>query len=81
MCEIVKVTDFGKWLMVKAGNMKLSFEKSTGTIVNVSGGGCPDIPYLHAEMVKKPLPDDIDDLTNPLILDEPESAGESMASA
>ena len=57
MCEIVKVTDFGKWLMVKAGNMKLSFEKSTGTIVNISGGGCPDIPYLHAEMVKKPLQD------------------------
>ncbi|BAY35563.1 hypothetical protein NIES2107_74750 (plasmid) [Nostoc carneum NIES-2107] len=21
----------------------------------VSGGGCPDIPYLHAEMVDKPL--------------------------
>jgi hypothetical protein len=57
MCEIVKVTDFGKWLMIKAGNMKLSFEKSTGTIVNISGGGCPDIPYLHAEMVRKPLQD------------------------
>ena len=22
MCDIVKVTDFGKWVMVKAGNMK-----------------------------------------------------------
>lgn len=55
MCEIVKVTDFGQWVMVKAGNMKLSYEKETGAIVNISGGGCPDIPYLHAEMVDKPL--------------------------
>ena len=55
MCDIVKVTDFGKWVMVKAGNMKLSFEKGSGLIVNVSGGGCPDIPYLNAEMVDKPL--------------------------
>jgi hypothetical protein len=55
MCEIVKVTDFGKWYMIKAGNMKLSFEKETGVVVNISGGGCPDIPYLNAEMVDKTL--------------------------
>ena len=55
MCDIVKVTDFGKWVMVKAGNMKLSFEKGSGLIVNISGGGCPDIPYLNAEMVDKTL--------------------------
>lgn len=55
MCSIVKVTDFGKWTMVKAGNMKLSFEKDSQTIVNISGGGCPDIPYLHAEMVDKSI--------------------------
>ena len=55
MCDIVKVTDFGRWVMVKAGNMKLSFEKESGVIVNISGGGCPDIPYLNAEMVDKPL--------------------------
>lgn len=53
--EIVKVTDFGDWLMVKAANMKLSFEKKSGVIVNTSGGGCPDIPYLHAEMLGKRL--------------------------
>ena len=57
MCDIVKVTDFGKWVMVKAGNMKLSFEKGSGIIVNISGGGCPDIPYLNAEMVDKTLAD------------------------
>jgi Protein of unknown function (DUF3343) len=57
MCDIVKVTDFGRWVMVKCGNMKISFEKATGIIVNVSGGGCPDIPYLNAEMVDKTLAD------------------------
>jgi hypothetical protein len=55
LLEIVKVTDFGDWLMVKAANMKLSFEKKSGIIVNTSGGGCPDIPYLHAEMIGKKL--------------------------
>jgi hypothetical protein len=55
ICDIVKVTDFGKWMMVKAGNMKISFEKASGLIVNISGGGCPDIPYLNAEMVDKTL--------------------------
>jgi Putative Se/S carrier protein-like len=55
LLEIVKVTDFGDWLMVKAANMKLSFEKKSGIIVNTSGGGCPDIPYLHAEMIDKRL--------------------------
>ena len=55
ICDIVKVTDFGKWVMVKAGNMKISFEKASGLIVNISGGGCPDIPYLNAEMVDKTL--------------------------
>jgi len=55
MCDIVKVTDFDKWIMVKSGNMKISYEKATGMIVNISGGGCPDIPYLNAEMVGKIL--------------------------
>ncbi len=51
--EIVKVTDFGDWLMVKAANMKLTFEKKTGIIVNTSGGGCPDIPVMHAALLDK----------------------------
>lgn len=53
--EIVKTVDFGEWLMVKAANMKLTYEKRTGMIVNVSGGGCPDIPYMHAAMLDKQL--------------------------
>jgi len=55
LLEVVKATDFGEWTMVKAANMKLSFEKESGIIVNTSGGGCPDIPYLHAEMIGKRL--------------------------
>lgn len=55
LLQIVKVTDFGNEVMVKAGNMKLTFDKGTGTIVNTSGGGCPDIPYLHAELIDKKL--------------------------
>lgn len=57
MLDVVKTVDFGQWTMVKAGNMKLTFEKSSGTIVNSSGGGCPDIPYLHVEMIGKKLSD------------------------
>jgi hypothetical protein len=53
--EIVRVTDFGEWVMVKAANMKLTFEKKNGIIVNASGGGCPDIPHLHAELIGRPL--------------------------
>lgn len=55
LSDIVKVTDFGQWTMVRAGNMKLTFDKNSGIIVNSSGGGCPDIPYLYAEMVDKLL--------------------------
>ncbi|MBP9021326.1 MAG: DUF3343 domain-containing protein [Syntrophobacterales bacterium] len=55
LLDVVKVTDFGEAVMVKAGNMKLTFEKETGRIVNVSGGGCPDIPYLHAYLLDKKL--------------------------
>jgi hypothetical protein len=55
LLQIVKVTDFGGWVMVRAGNMKLTFDKESGVIVNTSGGGCPDIPCLHAELIGKPL--------------------------
>ena len=55
LLQVVQVTDFGEAVMVKAGNMKLTFDKSSGVVLNISGGGCPDIPYLHAEMLDKPL--------------------------
>ena len=55
LCEILKITDYGQWTMVKAGNMKISFDKGSGMIVNISGGGCPDIPYLNVELIDKLL--------------------------
>ncbi|QTA82293.1 DUF3343 [Desulfonema limicola] len=62
--SIFQIKDFGPWLMVRAANMKLTIEKQTGTIVNISGGGCPDVPYLAWQMVGKkmsdaPVPSDI----------------------
>jgi hypothetical protein len=47
--------DFGDFLMIRAANMKLTVDKKTMTVVNVSGGGCPDVPYLAQEMVGKTL--------------------------
>jgi hypothetical protein len=55
LLQIVSVTDYGKWLMVKAGNMKLTYDKETGVIVNISGGGCPDIPHMHIQLIDKPV--------------------------
>ena len=55
LLDVVKVTDFGDWVMVKAGNMKLTFDKGSGIVVNMSGGGCPDIPYLYTELIGKQL--------------------------
>jgi hypothetical protein len=53
--EICKIKDFGDYLMVRAANMKLTFEKSSQKIVNISGGGCSDVPYLAQEMIGKTL--------------------------
>ncbi len=55
--SIFQIKDFGRHLMVRAANMKLTIDKETLIIVNVSGGGCPDIPYLAQEMIGKSLRD------------------------
>lgn len=47
--------DLGKYLLIRAANMKLTVEKETGLIVNISGGGCPDVPYLAQQLVGKTL--------------------------
>lgn len=57
VCDLVTSVDFGEWLMVRAGNMKIVVEKATGLIVNTSGGGCPDIPYLNLELVGATIDD------------------------
>jgi len=53
--DLFQVKDFGLHLMVRAANMKLTVEKATTIIVNVSGGGCPDVPYLAGELTGKTL--------------------------
>jgi hypothetical protein len=55
--NLFQTKDFGEYLMIRAANMKLTVDKRTMTIVNVSGGGCPDVPFLAQEMVGKPLAD------------------------
>jgi hypothetical protein len=53
--DIFFTKDYGRFLMVRAANMKITIEKETLTVVNISGGGCPDVPYLAAEMIGKRL--------------------------
>jgi len=53
--DLFHIKDFGRHLMVRAANMKLTIDKDTKIIVNISGGGCPDVPYLAREMVGRLL--------------------------
>lgn len=53
--DLFQIKDFGQYLMVRAANMKLTVEKKGLTIVNISGGGCPDVPYLAQEMIGKSI--------------------------
>ncbi|MCA1988176.1 MAG: DUF3343 domain-containing protein [Desulfarculus sp.] len=53
--SLFQVKDFGQHLMVRAANMKLTVDKRSGIIVNISGGGCPDVPYLADQLVGKTL--------------------------
>ncbi|MFB3925834.1 MAG: DUF3343 domain-containing protein [Syntrophales bacterium] len=53
--NIFQSKDFGSHLMVRAANMKLTVDKETLVIVNISGGGCPDVPFLAASLVGKSL--------------------------
>ncbi len=55
--DIFQIKDYGRYLMVRAANMKLTVNRETFAIVNVSGGGCPDVPYLAQEMVGRTLAD------------------------
>lgn len=47
--------DYGRYLMVRAANMKITVEKESLRIVNISGGGCPDVPYLAERLVGQSL--------------------------
>lgn len=47
--------DFGDYLIVRAANMKITIAKKDLKIVNISGGGCPDVPFLAQQLVGKTL--------------------------
>jgi len=53
--EICSAKDFGQYLMVRSANMKITVEKETKKIVNISGGGCSDVPYLAQQMIGQNL--------------------------
>lgn len=53
--SLFNTKDFGDFLMVRAANMKITVDKRDLRIVNISGGGCPDVPYLAEQLVGKLL--------------------------
>jgi hypothetical protein len=53
--SLFQTKDFGDYLMIRAANMKITVDKQTRIIVNISGGGCPDVPWLAGVMVGQPL--------------------------
>ena len=46
--DIFQTRDYGRYFMVRAANMKLTIDKDTLTVVNISGAGCPDQPVGSA---------------------------------
>ncbi len=53
--DLFHTKKLGHYLMIRAANMKITVDVSSGTIVNISGGGCPDVPFLAKELVGRPL--------------------------
>ena len=53
--SLYQTKDFGDFLMVRAANMKITVSMRDLCIVNVSGGGCPDVPYLAERLIGKRL--------------------------
>lgn len=53
--DLFHTRDFGDYLMVRAANMKITIGKKSGIIVNISGGGCPDVPFLAEQLTGKTL--------------------------
>jgi len=55
--QFVRTKMYGKYIMIRAANMKMTVDRETKKIVNISGGGCPDVPYLATAMIGKRLSD------------------------
>ena len=52
-----------RWLMVRAANMKITLDAADGRIVNISGGGCPDVPWVAHRLCGLRLDEAPDPLT------------------
>ncbi len=55
LSKLLKEFELDGYIMVRCGSLKLTFEKKSQIIVNVSGGACPDIPYIAQNLIGKPL--------------------------
>lgn len=53
--SLYHVKALGDFVMVRAANMKITVDRRNRRIVNVSGGGCPDVPFLAEMLVGKTL--------------------------
>ncbi len=49
--NIFSLKELDGYLMARAANMKITIKKTDLSIVNISGGGCPDVPYLADRLV------------------------------
>jgi hypothetical protein len=52
---LTKEVDFGRWMMVRCGNVKITYDKETQVIVNVSGGAGSDVPNITQNLMGKRL--------------------------
>jgi hypothetical protein len=53
--NLYKEVDFGRWMMVRCGNVKITYDKATQVIVNVSGGAGSDVPNITQNLLGKKL--------------------------
>ncbi len=53
--NVYKEVDFGRWMMVRCGNVKITYDKETLVIVNVSGGAGSDVPNITQNLMGKKL--------------------------
>lgn len=53
--SLFNVKEYPGYLMVRAANMKITVGTADLRIVNISGGGCPDVPFLADRLVGKTL--------------------------
>lgn len=58
--SLFRRVDFPAHLMVSAANMKITITRDSGRVVNVSGGGCPDVPALAARVMDTLVTDILD---------------------